>query len=152
MRKGVATLRTMSLGIVAGLVWVIQGCSPCPEHSSRRNLFNAMAPDGSALVRLNQINTFAGSSFKYEVSLHLQNGGSPSFSVLWRSNGCEPIYVFWVTDRLVELHVRSEVDNPNCEEELQEAKHARYRWNDYEVEIVPIQSLYKRDLLASGRY
>lgn len=43
-----------------------------------------------------------------------------------------------------------EESNPNCAEELLEARHTRYRWKDYEVKIVPIRSLYKRDLLEGG--
>jgi hypothetical protein len=101
-------------------------------------------------VDLQQINTPAGSSFKYELVLYPQGGAATDSGVLWRSNGCEPTYVFWVTDRLLELHVSSETSNPKCAEELLEARHTRYRWNDFEVRIVPIRGLYKRDLLTSG--
>lgn len=113
--------------------------------------FAAPSPDGSAWVVVTQINTPAGSSFKYEVSVHLQEEGESSASeVLWRSNGCGPIYTFWVTDRLIELHVAPEGEDPNCTEVVREAKRTRYSWRDYEVRVVSMRSYYKRDLMNSG--
>lgn len=137
------------LGVALGLVGSLWGCYPCPEGSSR-GIWSEYAPDGAVLVDLRQINTPAGSSFKYKLVLYPQGGATTDSGVLWRSNGCGPTYVFWVTDRLLELHVPSETSNPKCAEELFEARHTRYRWKDYEVKIVPIRSLYKRDLLESG--
>src|SRR5690606_12587301 len=94
--------------------------------------------------------TPAGSSFKYEVSLHREGGARQSSNVIWRSNGCGPVYVFWVTDRLIEVHLESAQVNPKCTEELLEASRRSYLWGEYELRVVPIRSLYKRDLLASS--
>lgn len=138
----------MKLGVALGLACLVLGCSPCPDSSEPQNLAGWMAPDGRALLWIDQINTYAGSSFKYEVSLYLQGPGAPPKHVLWRSHGCPPLHTFWVTDRLIELYVDSELRNPRCEEALQAAQHTQYTWNGYEVKVLPLHTGYKRDLLT----
>jgi hypothetical protein len=137
------------LGVALGLACWVSGCWPCPDFSEQI-VYHSTVPNGSALVEIAQINTPAGSSFKYELRFYPHGVSTRDSSVLWRSSGCGPTYVFWVTDRLLELHLESEASNPKCADALLEARHTRYRWNDFEVKIVPIRGLYKRDLLTSG--
>ena len=133
------TVSTVRLVVAIALGSSLGAC----EGLDKEVLWTVPSPSGEAAVFLYRQDTGGAlGTFEYELVIQEMHGNLPGVgSIVWRSSGCYPSYVFWRAAR--ELEILLDSANSRC------SSAEVVPWRDFVVTSTAIRGWSKKELLTS---